>query len=193
MKTLKQILNSTPLNSFFHKKNGSPSNISQLWITEGYIKVDIKGISLDKIEINESFTADQFDVNNVSYSNSYWINHQDHGRIAFNLRRSCGIDRQKDVNITFLLDGDSISNEEIQITFIKKINENKILDLRFSESQMPLFPDETTAQWNPKQITNLKFDIKTQQISGDFRFEDTYFSSIYISGDFKMKLTQRVI
>jgi len=186
MKTLKQILNGVTLNSFFHRKFDNPDNASQLWVTEGHIKVNIQGTSRDEIAVNETFIADKFVGNDVSYSNSFWIDYQDRGKLSFNLKRSIGKEIPTWIFINFCLDGNSISEEHIQIEIFRTLNKNKVLDLA-------LYLEDSFDYPNPNPITNVKFDIKNQIISGKFEFEDNRLSAINISGDFRMKLMQRVM
>lgn len=186
MKSLKHCLNGVTQNSFFHRKFGNPDNASQLWVTQGHIRVNIQGTSRDKVVLNETFIADKFVRNDVSYSNSFWIDHQDRGKISFNLKRSIGKEIPTWIFINFCLDGNSISDENIQIEIYRTLDKNKVLDLR-------LYLEDNDEYPNPNPIANVKFDLKTQIVSGDFRFEDNRISAINISGDFRMKLMQRVM
>jgi hypothetical protein len=186
MKALEQILKTNTLNEFSYKKISKKANNNKLWVTDGYINVNIQGTSRDGIVLNETFVADKFEVCDLSYSNSFWIHIHDEGKISFNLKRSFGKQMSTWIFISFCLDGDLISEESIQIGICRSLDNNKVLDLWLNL-------EDNDDYSNPNSITNVKFDLKTQIISGDFKFEDNRLSAINISGDFRMKLMQRVM
>jgi len=186
MKALKQILKTTNLNEFSHKKISKQAKNNKLWVTEGYINVNIQGTSSDGIELNETFFADKFEVSDLSYSNSFWINIHNNGKISFNLKRSIDDKMSTRIFINFCMDDDLISEESIQIGICRSLGKNRVLDLA-------LYLEDNDDYLNPNSITNVKFDHKTQIVSGDFKFEDNRLSAIKISGEFKMKLVQRVL
>ena len=186
MKTLERMSHSDKINSFLCLRIPKTFKRKKQFITDGYIKVNLKGTSRDGIELNEFFIADKFVANDAAYSNSFWINHKDHNQISFNLRRVGGKDFSKRIFISFCLVGDSISDENVQIGIYRTLDKNKVLDLA-------LYLEDNAEYPNPNPITNIKFDQKTQIVSGDFKFEDNRLSAIKISGDFKLKLMQRVL
>jgi hypothetical protein len=186
MKTVKQMFHLVKNISFLCKNVGKSFSPKKLFITNGHIKVKLSGTSRDGIELNETFVADKFEVSDLSYSNSFWINIHNNGKISFNLKRSIDEKMSTRIFINFCMDDDLISEESIQIGICRSLDKNKVLDLA-------LYLEDNDDYPNPNSITNVKFDLKTQIISGDFKFEDNRLSAINISGDFRMKLMQRVM
>jgi len=186
MKILNEMSEQVNTNVYLHSKLRKILNRKRLFITNGYIKLRLHGTSRDGIELNESFIADKFEANDESYSNSFWIIRSENDKISFNLKRCADEGQTKWIFISFYLDGDSISDENIQIGLVKKLDGNKVLDLN-------LFQENYEDYSYSNSITDLKFNLKTQIISGNFNFKNEKFTRINISGDFKMKLTQRLL
>lgn len=183
MKTLNQILKAVTLKAFSLNKINNQANGSKPWVTDGFINVNIEGTTRDGIEIKESFIADQLYARDLSNSNSFWINIQNDGKTSFNLKRSINGQMSTWVFISFCMGYDLISDENIQIQASRRLGKKKVLDLL-------IMLDDSGNHPNLNPITNVKFDQKSQMVSGDFKFKD---SALNISGDFNMKIVQRVM
>lgn len=180
MKPFKQILNAFTMHVF---SRNNLTNGNKTWETDGCINVNTEGASRDGIGINESFVADQLDTGSLSNTNSFWINALDHSKISFNLKRSVSGQMSSWVYIGFYMDHYLISEENIQIQAYKMLGKSKVLDLL-------IMLDDSGNHPTPNSITNVKFDQKSQMVSGDFKFKD---SALNISGNFNMKIVQRVM
>ena len=156
---------------------------NSLWTSDGYIRVIIEGSINDNTNFNESFVADKYEKLQMAYSNSFCVNRQCDDKISVNIQRTLEKSKFKSISIRFHIKGTTISDEYIQIEFKKKLNERKILDLSF-------YTVDCVQAFNFTPLFNIKFDLKSQEISGNFKFNYFNSSLVKISGDFNLRLIQ---
>ena len=169
MNVLNSLLLATNKYNVFINRNNFTKN--------GYIKVFIEGSISEVITLNESFIVDKYFKKHYNLCNQFEINNYEPNKIIFSINRISDKKESKKVSLDFTMEDETISNVSLNIN-IKKIYNNKEFETSFY-----LENDN-----NP--LTNVKFDRKSYELSGEFNSLVYGASVINIHGEFKVKLTE---
>lgn len=152
----------------------------------GYIKVNIQGVSKSGVVLNDSFTAEQYPATDMAQQSYYLINGD---RTEFEIARYYNYPIMTNyISIDFYKEGDEFGGIYLNIGYQKKLENNKVLnldtwDLDFNESS---------------EITNFSFDQATGKLKGNYSVTYEFITTedkpgtLLISGDFDLTVFEVV-
>ncbi|NVN94147.1 MAG: hypothetical protein HXX18_02565 [Bacteroidetes bacterium] len=144
----------------------------------GYITVNINGRTENNIEVNDSFIANCY-VERKPYFNSFSVNNENNEIVI----KVYGIQKPKEIFIGFCIDRNSLSDESVRFYFLTCYLEDSFRGIKSGLG--------ATSYNKPNFVTNVKFDRNTNEVSGKYNCIESFPSTICISGEFKLKLTQK--
>ncbi|MFZ4400613.1 MAG: hypothetical protein ACOYO1_11305 [Bacteroidales bacterium] len=144
----------------------------------GFVTINIKGITINNIVVNEFFIAYIY-IERKPYFNSFSVNYESNEMVI----KVHGIKKLKEIFIGFRIDKNSLSDESIRFYFLSCYLDESYKGIKYGLG--------ATSYNRPNFATNIKFNRNTNEISGEYKCIESHPSTICISGDFKLKLTQR--